>query len=59
MTITTVGIDLAKNILQIHGINRQGKKEFNKQIQRKRVLSYFTQLPPCLIGMEVCGSAHY
>jgi len=59
MNITTVGIDLAKNVLQIHGINQHGKKVFNKQLQRKQVLKYFTQLPPCLIGMEACGSAHF
>ena len=59
MKITTVGIDLAKNVLQIHGINAQGKKVFNKQLQRKKVLAYFTQLPPCLIGMEACGSSHF
>lgn len=59
MKITTVGIDLAKNVLQIHGVNKQGKKVFNKPLQRKQVLSYFTQLPPCLIGMEACGSAHF
>jgi len=59
MKITTVGIDLAKNVLQIHGVNKQGKKVFNKQLQRKQVLSYFAQLPPCLIGMEACGSAHF
>jgi len=59
MKITTVGIDLAKNVLQIHGVNKQGQKVFNKQLQRKLVLSYFAQLPPCLIGMEACGSAHF
>jgi len=59
MNITTVGIDLAKNVLQIHGVNQHGKKVFNKQLQRKQVLTYFTQLTPCLIGMEACGSAHF
>lgn len=59
MKITIVGIDLAKNVLQIHGVNKQGKKVFNKQLQRNHVLSYFAQLPPCLIGMEACGSAHF
>ena len=59
MKITTVGIDLAKNVIQVHGINEQGKKVFNKQLQRKHVLTHFAQLPPCLIGMEACGSAHF
>jgi transposase len=57
MNITTVGIDLAKNVLQIHGANERGKKVFNKQLRRKQVLVYFAQLPPCLIGLEACGSA--
>lgn len=59
MKITTVGIDLAKNVLQIHGANERGKKVFNKQLRRKQVLVYFAQLPPCLIGLEACGSAHH
>jgi transposase len=59
MKITTVGIDLAKNVIQVHGINEQGKKVFNKPLQRKHVLTYFSQLPPCLIGMEACSSAHF
>ncbi len=59
MKITTVGIDLAKNVLQVHGSNDRGKKVFNKQLKRKHVLTFFAQLPPCLIGMEACGGAHY
>ncbi|MFC1665816.1 IS110 family transposase [Pseudomonadota bacterium] len=59
MKITTVGIDLAKKVLQIHGVNKQGKKMFNKQLRTKQVLPFFAQLPPCLIGMEACSSAHY
>ena len=59
MKITTVGIDLAKNVIQVHGINEQGKKVFNKPLQRKHVLTHFAQLPPCLIGMEACSSAHF
>ena len=59
MKITTVGIDLAKNVIQIHGINEQSKKVFNKPLKRNQVLKYFIQLPPCLIGMEACGSAHF
>lgn len=59
MKITTIGIDLAKNVLQIHGANKRGKKVFNKQLRSKQVLAYFAQLPPCLIGLEACGSAHH
>ena len=59
MKITTIGIDLAKNVLQIHGVNERGKKIFNKQLRSQQVLAYFVQLPPCLIGLEACGSAHH
>ena len=59
MKITTIGIDLAKNVLQIHGADKRGKKVFNKQLRSKQVLAYFAQLPPCLIGLEACGSAHH
>ena len=59
MNISTVGIDLAKNVFQIHGASERGKKLWNKQLQRKQVLKFFTRLPPCLIGMEACGSAHF
>ncbi len=52
-------LTLAKNVIQEHGINEQGKKVFNKQLQRKHVLTHFAQLPPCLIGMEACSSAHF
>jgi len=59
MKITTVGIDLAKNVFQVHGSNEKGKKVFNKPLKRNQVLTFFIQLPPCLIGMEACGSAHF
>ena len=59
MNISTVGIDLAKNVFQVHGANERGKKLWNKQLQRKQVLKFFIRLPPCLIGMEACGSAHF
>ena len=59
MKITTVGIDLAKNVLQVHGVTEHGKKVFNKQLRPKQVLSFFVQLPPCLIGLESCSGAHH
>lgn len=59
MNISTIGIDLAKNVFQIHGANERGKKLLNRQLQRKQMLKFFTRLPPCLIGMEACGSAHF
>jgi transposase len=59
MKITTVGIDLAKNVFQVHAVNEAGKKVFNKQLRREQMAEFFAQLPPCLVGMEACGSAHH
>lgn len=59
MEITTVGIDLAKTVFQVHGISRSGKVLVNKPLKRGDFLNYFAQLPACLIGLESCGSAHY
>jgi transposase len=59
MTITRIGIDLAKQVFQIHGVDRASKVQIRKQLRRSRMLDYFSKLPPCLIGMEACSSAHY
>ena len=59
MKITTVGIDLAKNVFQVHGVDQRGKVVVQKRLRRQQVLTFFTQQPPCLVGMEACGGAHY
>lgn len=59
MEIRTVGIDLAKNVFQIHGVNERGKVVLRKQLRRDRVALFFANLPPCLVGMEACASAHH
>jgi len=59
MKITTIGIDLAKNVFQVHGVDERGKAVARKQLKRKDVVKFFANLEPCLIGMEACGSAHY
>jgi transposase len=59
MQITTVGIDLAKNVFQIHGVNEHGKVVLRKQMRREQVTAFFANLPPSLIGMEACSSAHH
>jgi transposase len=59
MNITTVGIDLAKNVIQVHGVDERGKPVLKKPLKRSQVLPFFANLPSCLIGMEACGSAHY
>ena len=59
MKMTTIGIDLAKSLLQVHGVDEHGQVVLRKQLKRKDVLSFFANREPCLIGMEACGSAHY
>jgi len=59
MKITTIGIDLAKNVLQVHGVDERGKVLLKKQLKRDQMIPFFANLSPCLIGMEACGSAHY
>lgn len=59
MDITRIGIDLAKSVFQIHGVDRAGKVVVKKQLRRNQILTYFSKLSPTLIGMEACGSAHY
>ncbi len=59
MKVTTVGIDLAKNVFQLHGVNEYGKTVIKKQIRREQMAEFFVNLPACLIGMEACGSAHH
>ena len=56
---TTIGLDLAKSVFQVHGVDARGKVVARRQLKRKEVLAYFAKLPPCLVGMEACGSAHY
>jgi transposase len=57
--ITTIGIDLAKQVFQVHGVNARGKVVLKKAIRRQQMFAFFAGLPPCLIGLEACGSAHY
>ena len=59
MQVTTVGIDLAKNIFQVHGIAENGDVVFNRAIRRAQLLAFFEDLPACLVGMEACSSSHY
>lgn len=59
MKITTVGIDLAKNVFQVHAVDEHGKVALRKQLRRDQMTVFFVNLPPCLIGMEACGSAHH
>ena len=59
MKITTIGIDLAKNVFQIHALDERGKAVIKKKISRNQMILFFANMEPCLIGMEACGGAHY
>jgi transposase len=58
-TITTIGLDLAKKVFQVHGVDGEGKVVVARKLRRKEVLAFFAKVPPCLVGVEACGSAHY
>ena len=59
MKITTVGVDLAKNVFQVHVVDERGKAVLKKQLKRHQMLGFFSNMPLCLIGMEACGGAHF
>ena len=59
MKITTMGIDLAKEVFQVHGVDKRGQPVLRKQLKRSEMAKFFVNLEPCLIGMEACGSAHH
>ena len=59
MKLTTIGIDLAKNVFQVHGTDDKGRAVLRKQLKRAQMLPFFANLPPCRIGLEACGRAHY
>ena len=55
-TITTIGLDIAKSVFQVHGVDAGGQ---GRQRKRRSVLAFFQKLPPCLVGIEACASSHY
>jgi len=59
MQITTIGLDIAKNVFQIHGIDAAERVVVRKQLRRGQVMKFFAALPPCLVGMEACATSHY
>src|SRR5258708_12147224 len=58
-TITTIGLDIAKSVFQVHGIDVEGKVIVRRQLKRRYVLPFFQRLLPCLIGIEACASSHH
>ena len=57
--ITTIGLDIAKSVFQVHGIDAAGNVIIRRQLKRRYVLLFFEKLPSCLIGIEACASSHY
>src|SRR4029434_1625686 len=58
-TVTTIGLDIAKSVFQVHGVDAAGQVVVRRQLKRRYVLAFFQKLPPCLIGIEDCASSHY
>src|SRR3977135_262474 len=57
--ITTIGLDIAKSVFQVHGVDAAGQAIIRRQLKRRYVLAFFQKLPPCLVGIEACASSHH
>ena len=57
--VSTIGLDIAKSVFQVHGVDVDGVVLVRKRLSRARVLEFFAALPPCLVGIEACPSAHH
>ena len=59
MQAITIGLDIAKSVFQVHGVDAAGRTVVRKRLARGRVLTFFANLPPCVVGLEACGGAHF
>ena len=59
MPVATIGLDLAKNVFQVHGVDADGQVVLRRKLRRSEVLRFFEALPACLVGMEACATAHH
>ena len=57
--VTTIGLDIAKSVFQVHGIDAAGNVLVRRQLKRRYVLAFFQKLPPCLVGIEACATSHH
>lgn len=57
--VITVGVDLAKNVFQVHGADGAGRAVLRKKLRRTQAVTFFSQLPRCVVAMEACGGAHF
>ena len=58
-TVTTIGLDIAKSVFQVHGVDTEGNVVIRRQLKRRYVMTFFQKLPPCLVGIEACASSHH
>jgi transposase len=58
-SISTIGLDIAKSVFQVHGVDAAGQVVLRRQLKRRHVLAFFQKLPPCLVGIEACASSHH
>ena len=58
-TVTTIGLDIAKSVFQVHGVDAGGQVTIRRQLKRRYVVAFFQKLPPCLVGIEACASSHH
>jgi transposase len=58
-TVTTIGLDIAKSVFQVHDVDADGNVALRRQLKRRYVLAFFQKLPPFLVGIEACASSHY
>jgi transposase len=57
--VKTIGLDIAKSVFQVHGVDAEGQVAIRRKLKRRYVLAFFEKLPPCLIGMEACATSHH
>src|SRR6266568_7740026 len=57
--VTTIGLDIAKSVFQVHGVDAEGKVIIRRKLKRRYVAAFFQKLPPCLVGIEACASSHH
>ena len=55
----TIGLDIAKSVFQVHGVDADGQVVIRRKLKRRHVLAFFEKLPPCLVGMEACATSHH
>ena len=58
-SITTIGLDIAKSVFQVHAVDEEGRVILRRQLKRRYVLAFFEKMPPCLVGIEACASSHH